>query len=82
MYDCLHKINHMKRQSRFYTISLNQTLFGEACVTSESGRIGTVGKILNHYFDDKAEAIAFAESLRLRRERRGYSLLPVQLPMI
>ena len=82
MYDCFQKINHVKRQSRFYNISINQTLFGEACVTSESGRIGSEGRILNHYFDDKDDAIAFAQALRSQRERRGYSLIAVQLPMI
>ena len=74
--------NHTKGQCRFYAISVAQTLFGETCVISEWGRIGAGGKLRHSYFADAAAAERFAESLKTRKERRGYAVLPEQVPLL
>jgi predicted DNA-binding WGR domain protein len=82
MVQILQKIDHTRRQSRFYAISVARTLFGETCVISEWGRIGAGGKLRHSYFADAAAAERFANSLRARKERRGYAVLPEQVPLL
>ncbi|WP_077965723.1 WGR domain-containing protein [Ensifer adhaerens] len=58
--------------ARFYAMSIEQTLFGTACLTRRWGRIGTSGQSMAHHFDDEMEAVTlFLDVLRSKR-RRGY----------
>ena len=82
MVQVLQKINHVKGQNRFYAISVAPTLFGETCVISEWGRIGAGGKLRHSYFADPTAAERFANNLRARKERRGYVVLPEQVPLL
>ena len=78
----LQKINHTRRQSRFYMIGVTQTLFGEACVIREWGRIGSPGFTTADYFPTQEAALIFAETIKRAKERRGYACLPVQLALL
>ncbi|MBX5049507.1 WGR domain-containing protein [Rhizobium lentis] len=47
-----------KNMARFYAMSIEPTLFGEACLTRRWGRIGSGGKREVHHFPREEEAVA------------------------
>lgn len=58
--------------ARFYALSIEETLFGQTCLVRRWGRIGTTGRVVQHFFDDEGEAVGlFLELLRVK-QRRGY----------
>jgi predicted DNA-binding WGR domain protein len=58
--------------ARFYAMSIEPTLFGEACVTRRWGRIGTRGQTKVHHFEREKDAVEmFLDVLRQKRHR-GY----------
>lgn len=62
-----------KNMARFYAMSIQPNLFGEACLMRRWGRIGTTGQMMSHHFDTEREAVVmFLQLLRLKK-RRGYS---------
>lgn len=69
---------HLRREApllnmrRFYTLSLQDTLFGEVMLTRHFGRIGTRGQSLSQTFARKEEAVRAFERLLGRKRRRGY----------
>ncbi|MFC3320048.1 WGR domain-containing protein [Allorhizobium sp. NPDC080224] len=61
-----------KKMARFYAMSIEPNLFGEACLTRRWGRIGTNGQMKTHQFEKEQAAVdLFLELLRQKR-RRGY----------
>jgi len=79
----LEKINHIRRQRRFYEISVTQTLFGEWCLIRRWGRIGGPGGgSLTIYLATLPEAEAACERVKALKIRRGYAVIPVQLPLL
>ncbi|MBX4899705.1 WGR domain-containing protein [Rhizobium bangladeshense] len=61
-----------KNMARFYAMSIEPNLFGEACLIRRWGRIGARGQRLVHHFKREEEAVGlFLELLRQKR-RRGY----------
>ena len=67
-----------RNMARFYALSIEETLFGQARLIRRWGRIGTIGRMVQHSFDDESEAVGlFLELLRAKR-LRGYQ--PRQLP--
>ncbi|PDS78718.1 WGR domain-containing protein [Rhizobium sp. L43] len=61
-----------KNMARYYAMSIEPTLFGEACLTRRWGRIGAGGQKLVHHFRREEEAVTlFLELLRKKRSR-GY----------
>ena len=69
------------RQSmaRFYALSIEETLFGQARLVRRWGRIGTTGRTVQHSFDNESEAVSlFLELLRAKRVR-GYQ--PRRIPL-
>ncbi|OCX60561.1 hypothetical protein BFP70_17435 [Thioclava sp. SK-1] len=79
MYIRLEKINHLRRQRRYYTLRVERTLFGDWSVTREWGRIGNPGKEQMAIFDTQAAAEAEFQTLKALKTRRGYSPIPIQL---
>jgi predicted DNA-binding WGR domain protein len=78
----LEKINHIRRQRRFYEISVTQTLFGEWCLVRRWGPIGRAGGgSLTVYLATLPEAEAACERLKALKLRRGYAVIPVQLAL-
>ena len=76
----LQKIVPHKNQRRFYTLSVQPTLFGEWAFVREWGRIGNDGgKIATEYFPSESEALEACEILRIQKSKRGYVVRPQQL---
>lgn len=78
----LEKINHVKRQQRFYELSILQTLFGEWCLRREWGRLGSSGgQQMREYFETHLDALRALQKLKQEKTRRGYATIPVQLSL-
>jgi len=78
----LEKINHIKRQRRFYLLGVVRTLFGEWCLIREWGRIGTVGgQSMNAYFGSREDCEAELQKIKSTKARRGYATIPIQLEL-
>lgn len=61
-----------RNMARFYALSIEETLFGQARLVRRWGRIGTIGRTVQHSFDDEGDAVQlFLELLRAKR-MRGY----------
>ena len=61
-----------RNMARFYSLSIEETLFGQARLVRRWGRIGTTGRTVQHSFDSESEAVRlFLELLKLKR-MRGY----------
>ncbi len=61
-----------KNMARYYAMSIEPNLFGEACLIRRWGRIGARGQRLVHHFEREEEAVGlFLELLRQKR-KRGY----------
>ena len=57
-----------RNMARFYTLSIEETLFGRARLVRRWGRIGTIGRVVQHSFDDEGDAVQlFLELLRAKR---------------
>lgn len=61
-----------KNMARYYALSIEPNLFGEACLIRRWGRIGAKGQRREHHFRREDEAVdLFLELLRKKR-LRGY----------
>jgi predicted DNA-binding WGR domain protein len=67
--------NTKKNMARFYAMSIELNLFGEACLTRRWGRIGTRGQMITHDF--KVETDAVKLFLDILRQKRGRGYVPV-----
>ena len=67
--------NTNKNMARFYAMSIEPNLFGEACLTRRWGRIGTRGQMMTH--DCKAETDAIKLFLDILRQKRSRGYAPV-----
>ncbi|WP_204115959.1 WGR domain-containing protein [Shimia biformata] len=78
----LEKINHIKRQRRFYELDVQKTLFGNWCLNRSWGRIGNQGgRSIEDVFGSESEANQALEALKSQKLRRGYASIPVQLKL-
>jgi predicted DNA-binding WGR domain protein len=71
----LRRLDPARRMARFYTLSLQRSLFGETMLVRRWGRIGSHGQIRHDWFDDRTEAAAALSRLAATKARRGYQLL-------
>jgi predicted DNA-binding WGR domain protein len=60
--------------ARYYAMSMEPSLFGDACLTRRWGRIGSRGHEMIHHFEQKEEPVRLF--LDLLRQRRGRGYLP------
>ncbi|MBC2774917.1 WGR domain-containing protein [Rhizobium sp. AQ_MP] len=67
------RIDRTKNMARFYAMSIEPNLFGEACLTRRWGRIGTNGQTISHHFATEREAVNLFLDLLRRKKGRGYS---------
>ena len=66
------RIDLGRNMARFYTLTIELTLFGTPCLVRRWGRIGTDGQAKVHHFDREEDAVAmFLGLLRMRRSH-GY----------
>ena len=61
-----------QNMARFYTMAIEPTLFGEACLTRRWGRIGTRGQMMTHYFEHERDAVQLFLNLVRQKKGRGY----------
>lgn len=79
----LEKINHIKRQRRYYEIDIQKTLFGEWCLQRKWGRIGTQGgRCMEDVFASEEAAVQALAILKAQKHQRGYATIPVQLRLL
>jgi predicted DNA-binding WGR domain protein len=58
---------------RFYAMSIDPTLFGDACLTRRWGRIGAKGQIKTHLFEREQDAVELFLDLIRQKRGRGYA---------
>lgn len=68
----LRRIDPSQNMRRFYSLSVQPTLFGGASLVRDWGRIGTRGQSMIETFDTPAEAGDAMLRLERRKRRRGY----------
>ena len=61
-----------RNMARFYALSIEETLFGQARLVRRWGRIGTIGRMVQHSFDDEDEAVQLFLALLRAKRNRGY----------
>ncbi|RAH96583.1 polymerase [Acuticoccus sediminis] len=62
---------HNKR--RFYSLSIQPTLFGEWALVREWGRLGSAGRVRTDRYASAGQAIDALCALTRAKQRRGYS---------
>ncbi|WP_037154007.1 WGR domain-containing protein [Rhizobium freirei] len=60
-----------KNMARFYSLSIEPTLFGTPCLTRRWGRIGSGRQSMAYHFDRKEEAVAMFLDLLWTKRARG-----------
>ena len=58
--------------SRFYTLSIGATLFGDVQLTRRWGRIGSRGQAMSHTFAREVDAVRLFLGLLRHKRKRGY----------
>jgi predicted DNA-binding WGR domain protein len=66
------RIDASKNMARYYALSLQPMLFGEASLVRCWGRIGTRGQEKVHVFADEREAIGLFLRIARQKRSRGY----------
>lgn len=61
-----------KNMARYYALSIEPNLFGEACLIRRWGRIGAKGQRREHHFTREEEAIRLFLQILRKRRSRGY----------
>jgi predicted DNA-binding WGR domain protein len=68
----LHRVDPALNMRRFYSLTIQPTLFGGASVIRNWGRIGTNGQAMTETFDEPDEAQRVLRRLETMKRRRGY----------
>lgn len=68
----LRRIDPSQNMRRFYTITIQPTLFGGASVIRNWGRIGTNGQSMMETFDNEDAAATASIRLQRTKRRKGY----------
>ena len=68
----LRRIDPAQNMRRFYSLSVQPTLFGGASLIRDWGRIGTRGQTMMETFDTTDDADLAFERLERNKRRRGY----------
>jgi predicted DNA-binding WGR domain protein len=66
------RVDPSRNMARYYTLSIQTTLFGEAVVVRCWGRIGKCGGEKSDVFASEREAAVHFLELVRRKRRRGY----------
>jgi predicted DNA-binding WGR domain protein len=72
----IEKTDKARNMARFYAISIEPNLFGEASLTRRWGRIGTRGQMMIHHFKVEQDAVSLFLDLLRQKRKRGYSTIP------
>lgn len=68
----LHRVDPRVNMRRFYTLSLENSLFGDILLVRRWGRIGTHGRVRFDWFDNPADAANELTRIASVKARRGY----------
>ena len=68
----LRRIDAARNMARFYSLSIQPTLFGGASLVRNWGRIGTNGQVKVETFDEAQEVDGAFSRLERAKRRRGY----------
>ncbi|WP_421405551.1 WGR domain-containing protein [Agrobacterium fabrum] len=66
------RIDAAKNMARFYSLSIQPTLFGEASLLRCWGRIGSRGKQMIHMFAAEEHAVELFLDLLSEKRKKGY----------
>ena len=69
----LRRVDPTRNMARYYTLSLQPTLFGEVSLVRQWGRIGTRGRQKIESFTRDGEAASALSKLAVQKIRRGYT---------
>ena len=70
----LERCNPALNMARFYVLSIEPTLFGDAALVREWGRIGRRGRLRLDLYEDRVKAAEALEDWLRRKARRGYAV--------
>lgn len=68
----LYRIDPALNMRRFYNLSIQPTLFGDASLVRNWGRIGAKGQLMIQTFDKSTEAGQALIQLEQAKRKRGY----------
>lgn len=68
-------VDPARNMARFYTLTIQPTLFGEWSLVREWGRIGQAGQVKATPYPSSAEAESALQRFQRQKERRGYASL-------
>ncbi|SMX33358.1 WGR domain-containing protein [Maliponia aquimaris] len=68
----LTRIDETANMRRFYRISVQPGLFGDAALVREWGRIGRAGQMKTDWFETEADAKDARFTLHMKKAKRGY----------
>lgn len=60
--------------ARFYVLSVEESLFGDAALIREWGRIGSTGRRRIELHESEGRAVEALETWLRRKQRRGYRI--------
>ena len=60
--------------ARYYVLFIETSLFGDASLIRESGRIGRLGQSRIELYETQSNALEALETWLQRKRRRGYAL--------
>jgi len=66
------RIDAARNMARFYALSIQPTLFGDASLLRCWGRIGSRGQQKIHLFEDEEQAVTLFLELAVEKRKRGY----------
>jgi predicted DNA-binding WGR domain protein len=72
----LDRRNPGANMARFYALCIEASLFGDATLLRERGRIGTAGQRKIELHDSEGNAMEVLEMWLRRKQRRGYVARP------
>ncbi|WP_112907693.1 WGR domain-containing protein [Rhizobium leguminosarum] len=67
------RIDTSRNMARYYSLSIQQTLFGEMAVVRTWGRIGKAGGEMTELFGTERDAISRFLELARQKRKRGYT---------
>jgi predicted DNA-binding WGR domain protein len=71
-YVVLHQVDPERRAARYYSLLVEEDLFGNVVLVRQWGRIGTQGRERVEAFGDTLAAGAALERMARAKRRRGY----------
>jgi predicted DNA-binding WGR domain protein len=73
-YLVLDRLDPSCNMARYYVLSIEPSLFGDATLIREWGRIGRPGQRRIEFYENQSRAVEALETWLQRKRRRGYLL--------